>query len=177
MKKRLAKTISVFNFTKIFPNDDSARKYLESIVWKNGIKCPSCDSESFSKWKPRKGHYQCRLCRKVFNVRSGTIFEGTRLGIRKWLYAMYLHQTVRKGITSVQLSKELGCTQKTAWFVSHRLREAYKSKGIKLKGVIETDETYIDGKKKNKHEGKQLKLGGKRAILGTRKRIGKLKQC
>ncbi len=174
-----AKTISVFDFMERFPDEESARTYLEGIVWPKGVTCPACKKRNATKWKPRKGHYQCKSCRKVFTVRMGTIFEGSKLPIKKWLYAMYLHQTARKGISSLQLSKEIGCTQKTAWFVLHRLREAYDVAGVKLTGTVEVDETYLGGKEENKHASRKLKAGrgavGKQAVLGMREREGKTK--
>src|SRR3990167_10483056 len=117
-------TISTFQLFERFPNAESARVYLESRLWPNGVVCPICKSgERILKIK-RVGYYRCHACREVFTVRTGTIFERSHVPLNKWVYAMYLLLTSRKGISSLQLSKEIGITQKSAWFVLHRLREA-----------------------------------------------------
>jgi len=120
------------------------------------------------------GWYWCSECREKFTVRVGTVLERSHIPLHKWVYAMYLLVTARKGISSLQLSKEIGVTQKSAWFMLHRLREACGSDLDKLQGLVEIDETYIGGIEANKHESKKLKAGrgtvGKTAVLGMRER-------
>jgi transposase-like protein len=115
--------------------------------------------------------------KRTLRFAPGTIFERSHVPLHKWIYAMYLLVTVRKGISSMQLAKEIGITQKSAWFVLHRLREACGSKLEKLQGIIEIDETFVGGKETNKHESKKLKAGrgtiGKTPGIGMRERGGR----
>ncbi len=171
-------TISTFQLFQMFPNAESARVYLESRLWPNGCRCPVCGLGD--RITARKGgYYRCNQCKEDFTVRTGTIFERSHVPLHKWVYAMYLLVTARKGISSLQLSKEIGITQKSAWFVLHRLREACGSELSKLAGIVEIDETYVGGKNRNKHAGKQLKAGrgavGKAAVLGLRERGGEVR--
>ncbi len=169
-------TISTFQLFQLYPDAESARLYLEARLWPNGVRCPICASgERIGARK--SGYYRCNACAEDFTVRTGTVFERSHVPLHKWLYAMYLLVTARKGISSIQLSKEIGITQKSAWFVLHRLREACGDDLTKLQGIVEIDETYIGGKEAAKHEGKKLKAGrgavGKAAVLGMRERGGK----
>jgi transposase-like protein len=170
-------TISTFQLFQMFPDAESARLYLESRLWPDGAICPACKASE--RVTTRKGgYYRCNACQIDFTIRTGTIFERSHVPLHKWLYAMYLLVTARKGISSLQLAKEIGITQKSAWFVLHRIREACGGpKLTKLKGIVELDECFIGGKERNKHEHKKLKAGrgavGKTAVLGMRERDGR----
>ena len=170
-------TISTFQLFERFPNQESARLYLEGRLWPNGVICPQCKSGDRVVARP-KGYYRCNACQKfTFTVRTGTIFERSHVPLHKWIYAMYLLVTARKGISSMQLAKEIGVTQKSAWFMLQRLREACGKDIDKLRGVIEIDETFVGGLEYAKHENKKLKEGrgpiGKQAVLGMRERDGR----
>ncbi len=169
-------TISTFQLFKLIPDAESARTYLEARLWPNGAICPTC--RKAERITPRKdGYYRCNACKLDFTIRTGTIFERSHVPLHKWIYAMYLLVTSRKGISSLQLAKEIGITQKSAWFVLQRLREACGNDLTMLKGIVEIDEIYVGGIEANKHMRDRLGFKGagtdkKTPIIGMRERDG-----
>src|ERR1700680_139171 len=144
-------TISTFQVFERLQEQQAARKHLERRLWPSGPTCPEC--KKGERITSRKGDfYRCNACKLDFTIRTGTIFERSHIPLHKWLYAMYLLLTARKGISSIQLAKEIGITQKSAWFVLHRLREACGPDLKKLQCIIEIDETFVGGIEANKHE-------------------------
>lgn len=139
----------------MIPDQEAARIYLESRLWPNGPHCPVCGlGERITARK--EGLYRCNNCKKDFTVRTGTIFKRSHVPLHKWVYVMYLLVTARKGISSMQLAKEIGITQKSAWFVLHRLREACGPNFSELSGIFEVDETYVGCKETNKPVNKRV---------------------
>lgn len=169
----------------IFQDEDAARAYLEGQRWPEGVICPFCGQIGAAKALPAKGAlgagwWHCGDCRKKFTVRVGTLYERSHVPIHKWLYATHLLCSSKKGISSHQLSRMLGVTYKTAWFMAHRIREGMKPSGSDagpLGGqgkIVEADETYFgvaDGKRKKKFSG----MGHKMKVVSLVERDGKIR--
>lgn len=148
----------------LFADPEAAREFIEQLRWNGNPVCPHCGGEEPYKLTPkpdskrpvRPGVYKCRECRKQFTVTVGTIFEGSKVKLNKWLYAIHLMCSSKKGISANQLKRELEVTYKTAWFMCHRIREAMKKEPLSsmLTGEVEVDETYVGGKKKKGTPGR-----------------------
>jgi transposase-like protein len=154
-----------------FKDEETCKKYYEEKRWGGNVACPHCGS--LKVYRTNRG-FKCgeKLCAKKFTVTVGTIFENSKISLRVWFTAMYLISTSKKGVSSLQLAEQLGVTQKTAWFVLHRIREMLKDNSSeKLEGEVQGDETFVGGRNKNRHADKKIDksvvpFGGKTPVVG-----------
>jgi len=153
---------SFYDMLEVLPNDNACRLFLEDLRWNGTPVCPHCGSINESHYKLNtkgefKGLYKCKDCRERFTVTVGTMFEGSHVPLRKWFIAIYIFSAHKKGISSIQLGKDLGITQKSAWFVLSRLRANFADKSeVKFEGMVEADETFVGGKNANRHANKKI---------------------
>ena len=170
-----ARGFSLSELFERFPDDMAARHWFEHQRWQGEPHCPHCGSFKVGDCTHKTMPWRCREagCRKRFSVRVGTFMEDSKLGYRTWALAFYLLATSPKGVSSVQLAKRLGVTQKTAWFLAHRIRRAFEEYHAqeKMAGAVEVDETFVGGLERNKHADRKLNLGrgtvGKTIVAGV----------
>jgi transposase-like protein len=176
----LAHFDSLFDLLAAFPDEQSCIDHVRAIRWKDGEFCPHCGGTRIYHFSDRKT-FKCGDCRERFSIKVGTIFHDTKLPLRKWFMALWMITNHPKGIASTTMAKDLKVTQKTAWFILHRIRHAARTQSFNapLKGTIEGDTTFVGGKEKNKHAHKRTpgSQGGanKDIVLGMVEREGELR--
>ena len=177
--KHFRQGVSIKKLFSLFPDDAAAERWLVSLRWPSGICCHRCGSENVqTDCKHKTMPYRCRekACAKRFSVRTGTVMQSSKLGFQTWAIAIYLMSTNLKGISSMKLHRELEITQKSAWFLAHRLRDTLLAKNpAMMAGPVEADETFVGGKAKNMHRSQRQQLTGrggvdKMAVAGIKDR-------
>ena len=170
------KGVSLIELNQMFPDEEAAKDWFENILWPDGVRyCPNCGSDNTHECSHAKMPYRCRECRKYFSVKTGTVMAGSPLPLLKWVYAIYLDVTSLKGVSSMKLHRDLDITQKTAWHMQQRIREAFAHEGPSVfSGPVEVDEAYFGGVNANKHASKKIPYAngtvGKTAVVGIKDR-------
>jgi transposase-like protein len=178
--KNILEFKTLAEFLEHFKDEKTCRDYFAATRFRNGEYCPHCGHKEIYNFRNGK-RYRCASCKEDFTIKTGTVFGESKVPLRKWFIAIYLLSTTSKGISSVQLAKHVGVTQKTSWFMDHRLRSAMKQNGGQLFGTIEVDETYVGGQVRNMHRSKvdKTKVGtggkGKAIVMGMRQRAGEVR--
>ena len=168
--------LSIIELTNMFPTEEAAISWFEDVLWGNERCCGHCGSVKTSKASHAKMPYWCTDCRSYFSVRTGTAMQSSKIPLQKWAIAIYLCLTSLKSVSSMKLHRDLKVTQKTAWFMLHRIREAWAEQipGA-FAGPVEADETFVGGRAKNMHAAKRKRLTGrggadKSVVAGVRDR-------
>ncbi len=175
----LSKFDSLVSLVSYFDTEERCKRVLKEQRWGKEVCCPICGSVHV--YERGDGRFGCYDCNHTFSVTSGTIFENTKIPLRKWFMAMYLISSHKKGISSVQLSLDIKVTQKTAWFMLHKIRHLYGQTLEPLVGKVEMDEMYLGGKETNKDESKKVEgtqgrsTKTKTPIFGMVERDGEVK--
>ena len=172
--------ITLLQLASRFPDEQSAIDWFETRLWPAGRCCGHCGSVKTSEVPNAKPMpYWCTDCRSYFSVKTGTALERSKVPLRKWVFAVYICVTHLKSVSSMKLHRDLGVTQKTAWFMLHRLREAWSFEpGEPFTGSVEVDETYFGGKRRNMHARKRDEFdgrgpSGKTVVVGMKHRESK----
>ena len=169
--------MNVLSIAQWFPTQESCIEHLERIKWDGNPYCPYCNSHKVARKieKNHIGRWNCHNCLSTFKVLSGTIFQGTKIPLQKWFAAIAILLNAKKSVSSYQLARDLDLNQKTAWYVTTRIRKAMTQDGALLRGIIEADETYIGGKPRGPKLPGQRRESNKTPVIGAVERDGKVK--
>jgi transposase-like protein len=146
---------SLFELTQYFKDEQTCLSYLEQWRWKDGIHCPHCGMDKIYRFSDGK-RFRCGSCREQFTAKIGTIFEGSKIPMVKWYIAIYMVLSHKKGLSSHQLARDIKITQKTAWFMLHRIRFALGQDDMQFTEDVAIDESFVGGKNKNRHKDKKI---------------------
>lgn len=166
---------SVFDVQEAFPTERAAVDHLAKLRWPDGPVCPSCGTKD--RYYRIHLRYKCAYCKTFFSVRKGTIFEDSKIPLRKWFVGIYLFMSNRKGVSSLQLRRELGLSKQAAWFMLSRLRQVADNMAAEvLEGIVEVDEAYVGGRNRNRHANKKFEnwVDGFQIVVGAASRDGQV---
>ncbi len=165
--------MTIVELMDMFPTEQAATEWFETVIWPTGRHCPKCGSARTREASHKKMPYWCTDCRSYFSVKTGTAMQASKIPLRKWVIAIYLCLTSLKSVSSMKLSRDLGVKQQTAWFMLHRIREAWAwDDDDQFDGPVEVDETYIGGERRNMSKARRKAYGGSRGPVGKTAVVG-----